>query len=107
MADVPLIHVEDLKHRLDGGDVPFLLDVREEDERKICSLGGLLIPIDELSRRLGELDRNREIIVYCRSGSRSAMAVEFLISRGFKNVKNLAGGILAWAMQIDPTMPTY
>lgn len=107
MPNVPLIHVEDLKERIDAGGAPLLLDVREREERAICDIGGVLIPIDDLPRRVGELDPNREIVVYCRSGSRSAMAVEFLMARGFRDVKNLAGGILAWAIKIDPTMPTY
>jgi sulfur-carrier protein adenylyltransferase/sulfurtransferase len=107
MSNVPLIHVEDLKERIDSGDIPFLLDVRERDERAICNIGGLLIPLDDLPRRIGELDPNRETVVYCRSGSRSAMAAEFLLAHGFRDVKNLAGGILAWAMKVDPTMPTY
>lgn len=107
MSNVPLIHVEDLKERIDSGDSPFLVDVREPQERTICNIGGVLIPLDDLPRRIGELDPKRETVVYCRSGSRSAMAAEFLITHGFRDVKNLAGGILAWAMKIDPTMPTY
>ena len=107
MPQVPLIHVEDLKQRFDSGDSPFLLDVREPQERGICNLGGLLVPLGDLPRRISELDPRREIVVYCRSGSRSAMAAEFLLAHGFQDVKNLAGGILAWAMKIDPTMPTY
>lgn len=107
MSQVPLIHVEDLKQRLDAGDTPFLLDVREPQEYDICNLGGLLIRLDDLPRRVSELDPQRETIVYCRSGTRSAMATEYLLAHGFKDVKNLAGGILAWAMKIDPTMARY
>jgi rhodanese-related sulfurtransferase len=107
MSNVPLIHVEDLKQRMDANTAPFLLDVREPNEYAICNLGGLLIPLNDLPRRVAELDPQRETVVHCRSGSRSAMAVEFLIANGFKNVKNLAGGILAWSAKIDPSMPQY
>ena len=107
MSDIPLMHVEDLKERMDANTAPFLLDVREAYEYAICNLGGLLIPLNDLPRRVTELDPARETVVYCRSGGRSAMAAEFLIASGFKNVKNLAGGILAWSAKIDPSMPQY
>jgi sulfur-carrier protein adenylyltransferase/sulfurtransferase len=107
MPDIPLTHVEDLKLRIDADTTPFLLDVREPSERSICNIGGLSIPLNDLPQRFHELDPSRETVVYCRTGSRSAMAIEFLQANGFKNVSNLAGGILAWALKIDPTMPTY
>ena len=107
MSDIPLMHVEDLKERMDANTAPFLLDVREAYEYAICNLGGLLIPLNDLPRRVTELDPARETVVYCRSGGRSAMAAKFLIASGFKNVKNLAGGILAWSAKIDPSMPQY
>jgi adenylyltransferase/sulfurtransferase len=107
MPNIPLIHVEDLKQRIDEDSAPFLLDVREPNEHAFCDIGGTLIPLNDLPRRVSELDKDRETVVYCRSGGRSAMAVEFLLASGFKDVKNLAGGILAWAMKIDPTMPQY
>jgi sulfur-carrier protein adenylyltransferase/sulfurtransferase len=107
MSNVPLMHVEDLKQRIDAGDAPFILDVREPQEYSICNLRGVLIPLNDLPRRMSELDANREIVVHCRTGGRSAQAVEFLLANGFKDVKNLAGGILAWAIKIDPTMPQY
>jgi len=107
MPDIPLMHVEDLKQRIDARTAPFVLDVREPHEFAICNIGGHLIPLNDLPRRLGELDPNRETVVHCRSGSRSAKAVEFLRANGFKDVKNLAGGILAWAAKIDPTMKQY
>lgn len=106
-ANIPLIHVEDLKKRLDAGENPFILDVREPHEYQICNIQGTLIPLGELQRRVGELDPTRETIVHCRSGARAADACQFLINSGFKNVKNLAGGILAWADKIDPTMKKY
>lgn len=107
MSNVPLMHVEDLKARMDSKTAPFILDVREPHEFALCNLGGLLIPLNDLPRRMGELDKERETVVHCRSGARSAKAVEFLQANGFKDVKNLAGGILAWAQKIDPKMPQY
>ncbi len=107
MSNVPLIHVEDLKQRLDAKEQLFVLDVREPHEYQICNIGGHLIPLNDLPRRMGELDKTRELIVHCRSGARSAKAVEFLQANGFKDVKNLAGGILAWAEKIDPKMQRY
>lgn len=107
MPNIPLIHVEDLKQRLDAKEQLFVLDVREPHEYQICNIGGHLIPLNDLPRRMGELDKTRELIVHCRSGARSAKAVEFLQANGFKNVKNLAGGILAWAEKIDPKMQKY
>ncbi len=101
------MQVEELKRRLDAGDNLFVLDVREPHEYQICNLGGHLIPLNDLPRRVSELDAEREIVAHCRSGMRSAQAVEFLRQSGFKNVRNLAGGILAWADRIDPKMPKY
>lgn len=105
--DVPLMHVEELKERLDRGDPNlYLLDVRDADEYAICNLGGHLIPLEQLPARLAELDRSKEIAVHCRSGARSALAAELLIANGFV-AKNVSGGILAWAEKIDPAMPKY
>jgi adenylyltransferase/sulfurtransferase len=104
---VPEITVEELKRRRDGGEDLVLVDVREPHEARICSLGGLLIPLNDLPRRVHELDSSREMVVHCRSGARSARAVAFLRQAGFKKARNLAGGILAWADRIDPAMPKY
>ena len=104
---VPEIQVEELKRRLDAGNPPFILDVREPHEYQICNLGGKLIPLGELPRRYQELDPARETVVHCRSGVRSAKAVDLLLKSGFINVVNLAGGVLAWADRIDPKMPKY
>ena len=106
-ANIPLIHAEDLKKRLDAGEKPFILDVREPHEYQICNLGGTLIPLGQLQSRVGELDPSRETVVHCRSGMRAADACQFLINNGFRDVKNLAGGILAWADKVDPTMRKY
>jgi molybdopterin/thiamine biosynthesis adenylyltransferase/rhodanese-related sulfurtransferase len=106
-AVVPEISPRELKARLDRGDDLFILDVREPHEFQICNLGGHLIPLGELSRRVNELDSAREIVAHCRSGKRSAEAVEFLRSAGFRKVLNLKGGILAWSDEVDASVPKY
>ena len=99
--------VEELKQRLDQGEDLFVLDVREPHEYQICNLGGYLIPLNELPKRVSELDSSREIVVHCKMGGRSAKAVDFLKQSGFTRVHNLAGGINAWAERIDPKVPKY
>jgi len=105
--DVPAITVVDLKQKLDQKADIFILDVREPHEYQICNLNGYLIPVGDLPKRVHELDSSREIIAHCRSGVRSARAVNFLRRAGFKKVYNLTGGILEWADKIDPKMPKY
>jgi sulfur-carrier protein adenylyltransferase/sulfurtransferase len=107
MASIPEVQVEELKRALDAGEDVFLLDVREPHEARICTLGGHLVPLAQLPARLGELDPARDVVVLCRSGVRSARAVALLQAAGFPRVRNLAGGILAWAERIDPRMPRY
>jgi len=104
---VPEITPRELKSRLDRGDDLFILDVREPHEYQICNLRGNLIPLGELPRRVHELDSSREIIAHCRSGKRSAEAVDFLRKAGFRKVLNLKGGILAWSDEVDPSVPKY
>jgi molybdopterin/thiamine biosynthesis adenylyltransferase/rhodanese-related sulfurtransferase len=104
---VPEIAPRELKARLDRGDDLFILDVREPHEYQICNLRGHLIPLGDLSRRVSELDSSREIVAHCRTGKRSAEAVEFLRKAGFRKVLNLKGGILAWADEVDPSVPKY
>src|SRR5437667_8041879 len=99
------MEVEELKKRLDRDDDLFILDVREPHEYQICNIGGHLIPLGDLPNRVHELDSSREIVAHCRSGVRSAKAVNFLRKAGFKKVHNLAGGIRAWADRVDPKMP--
>ena len=99
--------VEELKRRLDRGEDLFILDVREPHEYKIANLGGHLIPLNELPKRIHELDSSREIVAHCKMGGRSAKAVDFLKQSGFTRVHNLAGGINAWADRVDRTMPKY
>jgi len=106
-SGVPEVTAEQLKRELDAGEDLFILDVREPHEHQICNLGGHLIPLGELPRRAHELDSSREIVAYCHVGVRSARAVAFLHGAGFRKVRNLAGGIRAWAERIDRTMPKY
>jgi len=106
-TSVPEITPRELKTRLDRGDDLYILDVREPHEYQICNLGGHLIPLGDLSKRASELDSSREIVAHCRSGKRSAEAVEFLQRAGFRKVLNLKGGILAWSDEIDPSVPKY
>ncbi len=106
-TSVPEITVEELKRRLDAKEDVFVLDVREPHEYQICNINGYLIPLGDLPKRVHELDTSREIVAHCRSGVRSAKAVDFLRQAGFTKVKNLAGGILAWADRVDPKMPKY
>ena len=106
-TSVPEITPRELKSRLDRGDKLFILDVREPHEFEICNLNGTLIPLGDLSRRVNELDSSREIVAHCRSGKRSAEAVEFLRKAGFRKIWNLKGGILAWSDEVDPSVPKY
>jgi sulfur-carrier protein adenylyltransferase/sulfurtransferase len=106
-ASIPEIEVEELKRRLDGGEDLFILDVREPHEYKIANLGGHLIPLNELPKRIDELDSSREIVAHCKMGGRSAKAVQFLRQAGFEKVRNLKGGITAWSDRIDPKVPKY
>ena len=104
---VPEITARDLKEKLDHGEDIFILDVREPHEYQICNLKGHLIPVGELPRRVHELDSARDIVVHCKSGKRSAQAVDFLRQAGFRKVYNLHGGILSWSTQVDPSVPRY
>jgi adenylyltransferase/sulfurtransferase len=104
---IPQLTVKELKRRIDAGEDVFILDVREPYEYKIAQIGGTLIPQNEVPNRLSEIDRDREIIVHCRSGARSQRIAEFLRQAGYPRVVNLAGGILAWSDEIDPKVQKY
>lgn len=107
---IPEVSVHELKAKLDQKDDFLLLDVREPFEYQIAKISGSkLIPLGELSNRLAELDTNKakEIVVHCKSGGRSAKAVELLLKSGFKNVFNVVGGINEWSTKIDPSVPKY
>ncbi|HEX9627783.1 MAG TPA: rhodanese-like domain-containing protein [Acidiferrobacterales bacterium] len=102
------ITVSELKDRLDAGDSPLLLDVREPWELRVCALPGALhIPMRQVPARLGELDPDREIVVVCHHGVRSYQVVRFMEQQGFTNAINLAGGVDAWAREVDPEMAKY
>jgi len=104
---IPQLSVKELKHRIDGGEDVFILDVREPYEYQIAQIGGKLIPQNDVPKRLDEIPRDREIVVQCRSGARSQKIAEFLKQSGYSQVVNLAGGILAWSGEIDPKVQKY
>ena len=98
----------ELKRRMDAGDTPFVLDVREPNEYQINRIAGsTLIPLGELPRRYQELPKDREIVTQCKMGMRSQKALEFLRTVGFTNLKNLKGGILDWIDKVDPSQAKY
>jgi adenylyltransferase/sulfurtransferase len=105
--DVSGIQAEELKQRLDAGEDLYLLDVREEYEYEISNIGGHLIPLGELPKRINELDASQEIIALCKMGPRGARAVEVLHQAGFDKVRNLTGGIRAWSDRVDPKVRKY
>ncbi|HUZ93708.1 MAG TPA: molybdopterin-synthase adenylyltransferase MoeB [Edaphobacter sp.] len=106
---IPQISVEALKQKLDAKEDVFVLDVREPHEYQIVNIGAPLIPVGELPNRVGELaaQKDREIVVHCKTGGRSQKAALALKQAGFTNVSNLTGGITAWAEKIDPSLPKY
>jgi len=98
----------DLHARLQRGDCPLLLDVRESWEFAVCRIDGSeLIPMSQIVRRLGDLDRARETVVICHHGIRSQQVALYLDHQGFRYIINLQGGVAAWARDVDPEMPTY
>jgi adenylyltransferase/sulfurtransferase len=102
------ITATELAERLRRGNHLRLLDVREPHELQISRIeGATLIPLGQLASRLSELDSAEEMVVFCKAGTRSARALELLLSAGFRKVKNLRGGINAWAMEVDPSQPIY
>ena len=104
---IPQITVKELKARIDAGENVQLIDVREPYEYQIAQIGGKLIPQNDVPNRLAEIDRDREVVVHCRSGARSQRIAEFLVQAGYPKVVNLAGGILAWSDEIDPSVQKY
>jgi adenylyltransferase/sulfurtransferase len=102
------ISVEELKGMRDRGEMPALLDVREPHEYALSDLpGSIKVPLGTLPRSLEKVPKDRELVVYCRSGARSANAVQFLQQVGYEKAVNLAGGVNAWAERIDPKMRKY
>lgn len=108
MSNVPAIDVDQLKDMVKSPHPPFILDVRETWENELCSLpGSKLIPLTKLPEHIGELPKDRVIVVHCHHGGRSAKAVAFLQQQGFTQVFNLTGGIHAWSLRVDPGVKTY
>lgn len=103
------ITVQELKKVMDDGEPVTLIDVREQYEKDLVDIGGALIPLGRLNDHIHEInaEKDQPVVVYCRSGARSAEACRILMNRGFTNVKNLKGGILKWATDIDPSLPIY
>jgi adenylyltransferase/sulfurtransferase len=109
-AGIPEVTATQLKRRLDNGDAITIIDVRETHEWDIANLGpqgALLIPLGDLTDRMGEVELTGDIVVHCRSGARSAKALRQLQAAGIERVYNLKGGILAWSEEVDPNVPRY
>jgi rhodanese-related sulfurtransferase len=99
---------QQLKARLDRGDRPVLLDVRQDWETRLCRLEHAVhIPIEEIELRIEELNPEDDVVVYCHQGVRSAVVAEYLRQLGFKRAVNLAGGLDLWARTVEPTMRRY
>ncbi|MCA1553727.1 MAG: hypothetical protein LC737_05050 [Chloroflexi bacterium] len=108
MPQVPELPVEQLKAKLERGEQPPIIDVREPWEHALVNLPqATLIPMNTIPERINELDPDAELVVYCHHGARSWNVAAYLMQHGFTNVKNLTGGIDAWARRVDRTMPTY
>jgi adenylyltransferase/sulfurtransferase len=102
------IDVTEVKAKLDRGDKFVLIDVREPHEYRICNIpAAKLVPLGEFPRHLGEFDPEADIVIHCKSGMRSAKACGIMRQAGFKHVRNMVGGILAWSDKVDPSVPKY
>jgi len=103
------ITATELKALFDNGSDVQLIDVRQPDEYAFAKIpGSKLIPLGEVIRRMDELDGNREAIIHCKMGGRSARAIDALRQAGYKGtLRNLRGGITAWSNEVDPKVPKY
>lgn len=102
------VNVFELKELIDSKKDFQLIDVREKNEFEVCDLGGILIPLNTIPDNINKISKEKMVVVHCRSGKRSASAIQYLEQNfGFKNLYNLEGGILAWADEIDDSMPKY
>jgi rhodanese-related sulfurtransferase len=101
------ISVQELKEKLDKGEDFQLIDVRESFEYETSNIGGELIPMGGIIIEADKIDKNKPVVVMCRSGKRSAAAIMQLEQHGYTNLSNLKGGILAWQAEIDPTLNVY
>lgn len=110
LADLPEIGPAELERRLAMDQPIVLLDVREPFEKEIADLpekGQLRIPMGEVPERLGELDPEAPLVVYCRTGGRSGRVVRFLQAQGFRQAMNLRGGVMGWREEVDPSLTEY
>ena len=101
------VTVQELKKKIDQGEDFQLIDVREDFEYEMSNLDGTLIPLGGILIEADKIDKIKPVIIMCRSGKRSAAAIMQLEQKGFTNLHNLKGGILAWADEIDPTINVY
>lgn len=103
------ITATELKKRMDAGEDIQLIDVRQPDENAFAKIeGSKLIPLGEVVNRMSEIDENRETVIHCKAGGRSAQAIQALQRAGFKgNLSNMKGGITAWSNEVDPKVPKY
>ncbi|WP_258103246.1 rhodanese-like domain-containing protein [Marinoscillum sp. MHG1-6] len=101
------VTVKELKSMMDSGEDFQLIDVREPREYEAANIGGELIPLATVPVNVEKFEKDKKVIVYCRSGKRSANAVNFMEQQGYDNLYNLEGGILAWSDEIDPSIPKY
>lgn len=102
------INVYELKELIDTKQDFQLIDVREKSEFEVCDLGGELIPMNTIPSQVNNISKTKQVIIHCRSGKRSADVINYLEkNHGYTNLFNLEGGILAWADEIDESMPKY
>ena len=101
------ITAKELKSLIDSGADYQLIDVREQNEYDFSNIGGELIPLNTVPQHMDKISKDKQVIVHCRSGARSANAITFLEQNGFKDLYNLKGGILAWSDDVDPTIQKY
>ncbi len=103
------ITANELKNRMDAGEDIQLIDVRQPDEYEFAKIeGAKLIPLGEIVQRMNEIDPNRETVIHCKAGGRSAQAIQALQRAGFTGeLRNLRGGITAWSNEVDPKVPKY
>lgn len=101
------ITVRELKEKMDRKDSFQLIDVREEYEFELCNIQGELIPMGNVMDNLDRISKDKTVVIHCKSGGRSAAIVNELDKRGYSNVYNLKGGILAWIREIDSSLPAY
>ena len=102
------ITVQELHQMMESKEDFQLIDVREPYEFDIVNLQGVLIPLADIPQSVDKIDKSKKVVVHCRSGARSASAIEFLErEHGFSNLYNLKGGVVAWASEIDTSLPVY